>query len=106
MYGTTEIRLFGCGIPQSIARVVQSFYFFPFPILHKLYRNLPGVFQEHLLSDLQQEERSRICGTPGKKKKKNSPSRHQLPEQAVCTADQKTGQYIACHSHHKIPVLS
>lgn len=48
-------------------------------------------------------ECSRICGTPGKKKKKNSPSRHQLPEQAVCTADQKTGQYIACHSHHKIP---
>ena len=40
---------------------------------------------------------------PGKKKKKNSPSRHQLPEQAVCTADQKTGQYIACHSHRKIP---
>ena len=39
----------------------------------------------------------------GKKKKKNSPSRHQLPEQAVCTADQKTGQYIACHSHRKIP---
>lgn len=43
---------------------------FPFPILHKLYRNLPGVFQEHLLSDLQQEECSRICGTPGKKKRK------------------------------------
>ena len=28
------------------------------------------MFQEYLLSDLQQEECSRICGTPGKKKKK------------------------------------
>ena len=68
-------RLFGCGIPQSIARVVQSFYFFPFPILHKLYRNLTGVFQEHLLSDLQQEERSRIPGISSRNRRYALPIR-------------------------------